>query len=832
MLSKGVDPNFLGGGSHVKQTALHQAARRGNAELVNLLLKAGASPNIYSIGHSETAFELALRYNFSGRSDIPLMMIRAGASVVRSSSTEPGAPYLAIAAQRGSLELVQAMISAGARANDDTGITSSALQVALQKDDVEMVEALLAAGADVDYPLGKAYQRVINHLVTNDPDPFCWHLQTPLQLATKRNNMEMIQILIEAGADVNGCPALKYLPWLLSDSDDEQFEDDSQEEDDTYINIIASEEFILEIEDSYTSVANTPLQESVRQESAAAVRLLLRLGADVNAVGGYATALQAAAAVKEGCQMVRLLLSKGADVNSPAQGRGAMTALQAAVRAENQEAVELLLKAKADINAPPSPVEGRTALQAAIETKNISLVRFLIKAGANIHAKAAFEDGRTCLQAASAAGSLELVELLLRSGADVNADLSRGGDKASALKVAIQNGKKTVVSRLISAGAHIEESREALGIGYLITTAIDNDEPGLAEQFFAKASPAVRSRYMGEFMTSAIRIGNLRLMRLFIEAGVDIDKPVAGKLPIETAAQNLLPVPMKTLLEAGANAKGGIGARAVAEAVRSCDSKLTKLRALLSAGASPKKLPGRESPLRLATQRWSIKEDVVNLLLLHGADANEESGMPLQLAAAKGCIPVVDLLLQAGADVNAPAIHAHHNTALQGATRKLRTDLVKKLIAAGADINALPGPRWGMTALQGAVDSGSSAMVRFLLSKGADVNGPPSAAYGATALQKAVIKGNLVITSLLLKHGADVNAPAAKSHGRTALEAAAEHGRLDIMYLLLRNDEDPDTFNLRCRRAVKLAEASGHFVLARILGEWRISQSEAGTETK
>ena len=485
--------------------------------------------------------------------------------------------------------------------------------------------------------------------------------------------------------------------------------------------------------------------------------------------------------------------------------------------------MELLLKAKVDINAPPSPIEGRTALQAAIETGNISLVRFLIKAGADIHADAASDGGSTCLQAAAEAGSLELVDLL-RSGANVKAGSSRYGDKASALQAAIQNGKHTVVSRLISCGARIEESPAVLGS--LINTAIRNGETELAEQFFAKASPAIRLCYIGAFSNSSVRTSNLRLMRIFIEAGVDTDKPVEGDFPIETAARNLLPIYMKTLLEAGANVKGVIGARAVAVAVRFDDSKLTMLHALLSAGASPKKLPGCKSPLRLATERWSIKEDVVNLLLHHGADANEESGMPLELAAANGCIPAVDVLLEAGADVNAPALHARQNTALQSAERTLRTYFVEKLIGAGADINPLPGPEWGMTALQGAVDSCSLAMVRLLLSRGADVNGPPSAAYGATAPQKAVIKGNLVITSLLLKHGADVNAPPAKSNGRTALEAAAEHGRLDIMHLLLRNDEDPDTFDLRCRRAVKLAEASGHLVLARVLGEWRISHSK------
>ena len=73
--------------------------------------------------------------------------------------------------------------------------------------------------------------------------------------------------MIEAGTDVNGCPAVKYLPWLSSDSEQQEPEDDEQEEDDTYSKVIASVDFIDEIEDSYASVTSIPLQESVRQKT-------------------------------------------------------------------------------------------------------------------------------------------------------------------------------------------------------------------------------------------------------------------------------------------------------------------------------------------------------------------------------------------------------------------------------------------------------------------------------------------------------------------------------------------------------------------------------------
>ena len=116
-----------------------------------------------------------------------------------------------------------------------------------------------------------------------------------LQTATQKDNMELIYILLEAGADVNGCPGNEYLPWLSS-------------------NIVG---YIVSCD---ISITRTPLQEAVNQDNAATVRLLLRFGADINSAGGFATALQTAVTIPGAHHMVRLLLRKGADVNGPALG--------------------------------------------------------------------------------------------------------------------------------------------------------------------------------------------------------------------------------------------------------------------------------------------------------------------------------------------------------------------------------------------------------------------------------------------------------------------------------------------------------------------------------
>ncbi|CAI7588190.1 unnamed protein product [Penicillium glandicola] len=116
---------------------------------------------------------------------------------------------------------------------------------------------------------------------------------------------------------------------------------------------------------------------------------------------------------------VELLLNNKADVNArPATG--SCTALQAASGAGHIKMVELLLNNKAHIDAPPD-TGGCTALQAAASAGHTEIVELLLKNKADINAAPAFSNGLTALQAAAGAGHIDIVELLLSNKADVNA---------------------------------------------------------------------------------------------------------------------------------------------------------------------------------------------------------------------------------------------------------------------------------------------------------------------------------------------------------------------------------------------------------------------------
>jgi ankyrin repeat protein len=130
--------------------------------------------------------------------------------------------------------------------------------------------------------------------------------------------------------------------------------------------------------------------------------------------------------------------------------------------------------------------------------------------------------------------------------------------------------------------------------------------------------------------------------------------------------------------------------------------------------------------------------------------------------------------------------------ALQVAAKSGRLDAVRLLLEHGADVNAPPladlcefGGK-ARTALQAAAESGNLELVRCLLDVGADVESRVrSPREEGTALRFAAMIGSISIVTLLIQEGADVNAPAIGEYGRTPVEEAAEEGRLDTVQLLI-----------------------------------------------
>ena len=119
-------------------------------------------------------------------------------------------------------------------------------------------------------------------------------------------------------------------------------------------------------------------------------------------------------------------------------------------------------------------------------------------------------------------------------------------------------------------------------------------------------------------------------------------------------------------------------------------------------------------------------------------------------------------------------------TALMVAARKGQSDIVQLLLKAGANVNAKEGGD-GQTALIIAAWSRHNEIVQLLLNEGAKVDLKNE--NGQTALHVATEFGDTDIVQSLLEKGADVNA--LKHDHETALIVAARKGYADIVQSLL-----------------------------------------------
>lgn len=151
-----------------------------------------------------------------------------------------------------------------------------------------------------------------------------------------------------------------------------------------------------------------------------------------------------AALAKKGAAATRKALAAGADPD--AKNLTGCSAVERAVRRENEAALRELIKAGADVNARSSR---GGALAVAVENEQTGCLRALIEAGANLDA---LGERHTAIGAAVSIGALEALEELIKAGADVN--IARPPEDAP-LAIACKSGEAGCARALIAAGARI-----------------------------------------------------------------------------------------------------------------------------------------------------------------------------------------------------------------------------------------------------------------------------------------------------------------------------------------------------------------------------------------
>lgn len=212
-------------------------------------------------------------------------------------------------------------------------------------------------------------------------------------------------------------------------------------------------------------------------------------------------------------------------------------------------------------------------------------------------------------------------------------------------------------------------------------------------------------------------------------------------------------------------------------------------------------------------------KDMVQLLLVEGdlsSTRKKARILSLKLAASKGYIEIVRLLLIAGADLNDTEVSldssSRAKTALCYAAEGGHLGVVRHLLHIKADVSARCS-QTGIAPLHGAVVNGHYSVVQILLHSGADstalVEGP-SKEKQCSALELASAQGRVSILRLLV--ASDV----AMERG---LNTAARYGRLDAVNLLLDSGAEVDDLDRTGTTALLQAVFGGHLPIVQRLLE-------------
>ena len=464
-----VEGNVLEGMDKMGRTPLHGAAVAGQVEAVRLLLKRGASPDVYDCG-AKTPLMHAVD---SGRTDIVAALIQAGADVNRGQyaariptvcdqvvrltldegrawldrlggtlySTPQklnslGPPALHRAIISGQAEVVKLLLdSVPTRNHTDAGARMREQEWPPDSDLTPLLYAVMQ-----DNPIFTQY--LIASKVKNNA--IGYSKLTALLLAA-RFGTESFLLLLNAGSNLailggDGANALHEVctsehhqshwslgrsliyshdvpsHWYKPVSHKANWEVEEVRRRDI-VQLLLSKGFDV---NSKTAYDETPLHFAAEWDHPLLVALLLERGASVDAKTdrGATPLLYAMCA---GTQVAKALLERGADANSTS-GSG-LTPLLAATDCENLPLVELLLTSGSDSNAKWTKEGGKTALHMAAAAGNVALAEVLLKHKAN--ANLTDDDGLTPLQMAAKECDAAMARVLVAGGAD---KMAKDGD--------------------------------------------------------------------------------------------------------------------------------------------------------------------------------------------------------------------------------------------------------------------------------------------------------------------------------------------------------------------------------------------------------------------
>ncbi|XP_053695797.1 uncharacterized protein LOC128743277 [Sabethes cyaneus] len=575
---------------------------------------------------------------------------------------------------------------------------------------------------------------------------------TPLEVACKLSNLEMIKTLTNAGARWFTSDLSQYR-WLFLNNDHEA--------------IIFLKNNDLLSEKITKSCINLFLQycDDDRDEI---VEFML------NCVD-YSEFYPVAAGFRR-VQVLNSLVANdpNAMVNVNQKDCYGFTALHISSRKGYQDVVQLLLANHGNPNSLDAA--GNTPLHLAVEICDVKMIRLLLKYGAKI--EVANQLGKTPLDLALVRGNLRIVRLLLKRAQP---------DQIVLLPETIHSLEILYLLKNSNVQYKMDRTAENLYCDSLTPLHCTKNEQRIPSLLRFIEVDIQTPRFMNTPLHSACLANSLQTVRILLKHGANPNLYNSNNLsPLHLAVMNQHLRIAETLVSCARPPSVELLNSVLMIAVGKANLPLMNL--LLESGADisllrPLVKQPHKNLLHSAARAGFLR--ILQYLLQEGiCDANDEDptgSTPIFEAIIGANMTVIENLLQFGADVS----HSNKQgqNVISTATLFDHLDIVKYFVNNFPNITGyILSPQAGQnTSLHIATLKESEPMVSYFIKlhqdNGFHLNGQNQ--EGFTAIHICAQTGNEQIFWLLLKHGADPTIPL--TNGQSILHTAASNNHLNIV---------------------------------------------------